>query len=128
MQTKRVCKDFKIKNLGEYHDLYVRSNTLLLADVFQNFQNMCLKKYELDPAHLLTTRGLASQAVLQKTILKLDLLTAIDMLLTVATGIKGGIYHVFHQFAKANNKSVKNYDKNKGSTYLKYWDVNNLYG
>ena len=89
---------------------------------------MCLKKYELDPAHLLTTTGLASQAVLQKTILKLDLLTAIDMLLTVATGIKGGICHVFHQCAKANNKSVKNYDRNKGSTYLKYWDVNNLYG
>ena len=91
----------------------------MLPDVFQNFQNMWLEKYEHDPAHLLTTTGLAWQAVLKKTILKLDLLTTIDMLLTVATGIKGGICHAIHQCTKANNKSVKNYDKNKESTYLK---------
>ena len=64
--TKRVCKDFEIKNLGEYHDLYVQSNTLLLADVFENFRNMCLKIYELDPAKFLSAPGLVWQAALKK--------------------------------------------------------------
>ena len=57
--AKKVCKDFKIRNLGDYHDLYVQSDTLLLADVFENFRNMCLKMYELDPAHFLFAPGLA---------------------------------------------------------------------
>ena len=57
--AKRFCKDFELKKLGEYHDLYVQSNTLLLADVFANFQNMCLQMYELDPARFLSTPGLA---------------------------------------------------------------------
>ena len=64
--TKRVCKDFEIKNLGEYHDLYVQSNTLLLADVFENFRNMCLKIYELDPSRFLTELDLQWQAALKK--------------------------------------------------------------
>ena len=64
--AKRVCKDFEIKNLGEYHDLYVQSDTLLLADVFENFRNMCLKIYELDPEKFLSAPGLACQAALKK--------------------------------------------------------------
>ena len=79
----RVCKDFEVKNLGEYHDLYVQSDTLLLADVFENFRNMCLKIYELDPAKFLSAPGLAWQAALKNTKVKLDLLTDIDMLLMV---------------------------------------------
>ena len=75
--AKKVCKDFEIRNLGKYHDLYVQSNTLLLADAFQNFQNICFEIYELDPTRFLTTSGLAWQAVLKKTKLKLDLLTDI---------------------------------------------------
>ena len=63
--TKRVCKDFEIKDLGEYQDLYVQSNTLLLADIFENFRNMCLKIYGLDPTHFLSTPGLAWQAALK---------------------------------------------------------------
>ena len=62
---KRVCKGFEIKNLGEYHDLYVQSDTLLLADVFENFRNMCLEMYELDPTRFLTATGLALQAALR---------------------------------------------------------------
>ena len=62
--TKRVCKDFKIKNLREYHDLYVQSNTLLTADAFENFRNMCLKLYELDPEKFLSATGLAWQPAL----------------------------------------------------------------
>ena len=69
-QAKRVCKDFEMKNLGEYHDLYVQSNTLSLADVFENFQNICLKTYELDPAKCFSAPGLAWQAALKKTKVK----------------------------------------------------------
>ena len=71
--AKSVCKDFETENLGEYHDLYVQSNTLLLVDVFKTFRNMCLKLYEFDPAYFLSAPGLAWQAVLKKTKIKLDL-------------------------------------------------------
>ena len=75
---KRVCKDFEIKKLGEYHDSYVHSDTLLLANVFENFRNTCLEIYELDPARFSTAPGLSWQAALKKTKVKLDLLTDID--------------------------------------------------
>ena len=69
--AKKVCKDFEIKNLGEYHDLHVQSgNTLLLADVFENFRNMCLEIYDLDPEKLLSAPGLAWQAALKLTKVK----------------------------------------------------------
>ena len=121
-------EDFEIKNLGEYHDLYLKSDTLLLADVFENFRKMCLKLYHLDPVKFLSAPGLAWQAALKKTEVKLELLTDIDMLLMVEKGIRGGICHAIHQYAKANNKYMKDYDKNKELSYLKYWDVNNLFG
>ena len=89
---------------------------------------MCLEVYELDPAHFLSTLGLAWQAIFKKTEVKLDLLTDIDMLLMVEKGIRGGICHSIYRYAKANNKYMKDYDKNKESSYLQYWDVNNLYG
>ena len=89
VHPKRVCKDFEIKNLGEYHDsMYVQGDTLLLADVLENFRNMCINIYELDPAKLLSAPGLAWQAALKKTKVKLDLLTDIDMLLMVEKGIR----------------------------------------
>ena len=125
---KRVCEDFEIKNLGEYHDLYLKSNTLLLADIFENFRNMCLKIYQLDPAKCLSASWLAWQADFKKIEVKLELLTDIDMLLMVQKGIRGGICNTIHQYAKANNKYMKDYDKNKESSYLRYWDVINLYG
>ena len=123
-----VFKRFKLKNLGEYHNLYDQSDTLLLADVFQNFRNTCIKVYELDPAHFLSLPGLAWQACLKKTNIKLELLTDYDMLLMVEEGIRGGICHSIHRHARANNKYMKNYDKNKESSYIQYLDANNLYG
>ena len=75
-----VFKRFKFKNLGEYHNLYVQSDTLLVADVFENFRNTCLKVYELDPANFSLSPGLARQACLKKTNIKLELLTDYDML------------------------------------------------
>ena len=123
-----VFKRFKLKNLGEYHDLYVQSDTLLLADVFENFRNKCLEVYELDPAHFLSLPGLAWQACLKKTNVKLELLTDYDMLLMVEEGTRGGICHSIHRCTKANNKYMENCDENKESLYIQYLDANNLYG
>ena len=81
MHAKRVCKDFEIKKLGEFHDLYLKRDTLLLADVFENFRKMCLKIYRFDPVKFLSAPGLAWQAAFQKTEVKLELLTDIDILL-----------------------------------------------
>ena len=88
MPAKRLCKGFEIKKLGKYHNLYVQSDTLLLADVFENFGNMCLEIYELDPAKFPSASGLAWQAALKIAKIKLHLLTEIDMLLIVKKGIE----------------------------------------
>ena len=108
--------------------MYVQSNTLLLADVFVKFWNLNLHIYKLDPVHFLYGSGLAWQAVLKKTKVKLDLLTDRDMLLMVEKGTRGGICCSIYQYAKGNNKYMKDHDKNKESSYLKHWNVNDLYG
>ena len=130
-----VFKVFKLDNLGDYHDLYVKRDTLLLVDAFENFRDMCLKEYELDPAHFLSLPGLAWQACLKKTNIELELLTDYDMLLMVEKGIRGGIchsytgiIHIIHRYAKANNKYMQNYNNNEESSYIQYLDANNLYG
>ena len=122
-----VFKTFKLNNLGDYHDLYVQSDTLLLADVFENFRKACIKTYELDPAHFISLPGLAWQACLKKRV-ELELLTDYDMLLMIEEGIRGGICHAIHRYAKANNEYMKDYDKSKESSYIQYLDANNLYG
>ena len=126
--ANKLFKEFKVKHLGEYHDLYVQGDTLLLADVFGNFRNMCIKVYKLDPAHFLTAPGLAWQACLKKTDVKLELLTNFNVLLMVEEGIRGGMCHVVHRYAKASNKYMKIYDEKEESSFLKYLDANNLYG
>ena len=106
----------------------MQSGTLLLADVFENFRNMCIKVYELDPSHFVSLPGLAWQACLKKTNIELGLLTDYDMLLMVEKGIRGGICHSIHRYAKANNKFMKSYNNNEESSYIQYLDTNNLYG
>ena len=91
--ANNVFKKFNINNLGEYHELYVRSDTLLLADIFENFRQSYLKNYELDPAHFVSLHGLAWQACLKKTNVELELLADYDMLLMVEEGIRRGICH-----------------------------------
>ena len=118
-----MFKVFKLENLGDYHDLYVQSDTLLLADVFNNFRDMCLKEYELDPAHFLSLPGLAWQACLKKTNIELELLTDYDMLQMIEEGMRGGICHSIHRYAKANNKCVKNYNNDEESSYIQYLDL-----
>ena len=126
--ANNVFKKFNINNLGKYHDLYVRSDTLILADIFENFRQSCLENYELDPAHFVSLPGLAWQACLKKTNVELELLTDYDMLLMVEEGIRGGICHAIQRYAKANNKCMKDYDRKKKPSYIQYLDANNLYG
>ena len=126
--AQKVWEVFEINNRGEYHDLYVQSDTLLLADVFENFRNICLDIYGLDPVYFVSAPGLAWQACLKKTEVKLELLTDYDMLLMIEKGIRGGICQATHRYVKANNKYMKNYDKNSESSYIEYLDANNLYG
>ena len=127
-RAKKVFREIKINNLGGYHDLYVKSDTLLLADILENFRNMCLETHELDPAYFLSLPELAWQVCFKITGTELELLTDRNMLLMVEEGIKGEITQVSHGYAKANNKYMKNYDKNEESSFLMYLDANNLYG
>ena len=126
--AKIAFKNLSNKNLGDYHDLYIQSDILLLVDVFENLRISFIKVYELDPAHFSSPPGLAWPACLKKTGVKLELLTDVDMLLMVEKGIRGGIYHAIHRYVKSNNKHMKNYNKNKESSFLDYLDANNLYG
>ena len=96
--------------------------------MFENFRDKCIDIYELDPAHFLSAPGLAWQACLKRTEVKLELLTNNDMLMMVEEEIRGGIWHAIYRYAKANNKDMKNYNKNIESPYLEYLDANNLYG
>ena len=126
--AQKVWEVFEIKTLCKYHDFYVQCDTLLLEDVFENFRDKCTEIYELDPAHFLSAPGLAWQAYIKKTKIKLELLTDIDMLLMVEKGIRGGICQAIHRYAKANNKYMNNHDKSIISSFLMYLDANNLCG
>ena len=128
IHAQKLWTIFNIKNLGEYHDLYVKSDTLLLADIFENFRSTCQKVYQLDPANFVSAPGLAWQACFKKTKVKLQLLTNINMLLMFEQGIRGGICQSIYRYAIANNKYMNNYNKSIQSTYLQYLDANNLYG
>ena len=110
--AQKVWDVFEIKNLGEYHDFYVQNDTLSLSDIFENFRNMCLRIYELDPVYFVSAPGLAWKACLKKTGVKLELLTDYDMILMIEKGIRGEICQATHRYSKANNKYMKNYDKN----------------
>ena len=114
--------------MEDYHDLYVRSDATQLADIFEQFRTLCLKEYKLDPAYFCTTPGLALEACLKMTEVKLELLTDIDMVLMFEKGIRGGICQAIQRYASANNKYMPNFNSNALSTYLMYVDANNLYG
>ena len=108
--------------------MYVQCDTLLVADVLGNFRDKCIEIYELDPTHFMSAPGLAWQACLKEKKVELELLTNIDMLLMVEKATRGGTCQATHSYAKANNKYMKNYDKNNESLYIEYLDANNLYG
>ena len=116
-----------IKNMGEYHDLYLKSDLLLLADVFENFREASKANYGLDPTHYLTSPGLAWDAMLKMTKINLDLITDIDMQLYIEKGMRGGISYIAHRHVVANNKYMENYNEREESRYIMYLDANNLW-
>ena len=127
--TQRFWKEFGIHNLGDYHDLYLKTDVVLLANVYEAFRDTCLKHYKLDPAHFYTSPRLAWKACLKHTGIKLELLTDPDMLLMFELGIRGGITQVVRKYALANNKYMGDkFNPSEDTTYLQYLDANNLYG
>ena len=126
--AKRVWSAFQIRDLGEYHDLYLRTDVLLLADVFESFRNTCLEYYRLDPCHYFSAPGLSWDALLRMTKINLDLISDLDQQLFIEKGMRGGISTITHRHAVANNKYMKNYNPVVESSYLIYLDANNLYG
>ena len=123
-----VWNSFNMKTLKEYHELYNITDVLLLADVFENFRDICLKIYKLDPVYYFTAPGLAWDACLKMTGVQLELLNETNMLLLFEKGIRGGISIISNRYGEANNKYMKGYNKNKLSKFLMYLDANNLYG
>ena len=126
--AQRVWKVFGCHTLGDYHDLYNRTDVLLLADVFETFRKTCLEQYGLDPVHYYTSPGLSWDAMLRKTGVELELLTDYDQHLFVEKGVRGGVCMVSKRFAQANNPQVEGYDPTKANSYILYLDANNLYG
>ena len=124
----KVWKSFNCKTLKDYHDLYLESDVLLLADVFEIFRKTCLKHYKLDPSHYYTAPGLAWDACLKETNQDRELLKDYDMLMMFERGIRGGITHISKRYTEANNKYMKDYNPDKPSSYIQYLDANNLYG
>ena len=126
--AQNVWNTFNLQNMGEYHDLYLRTDILLLTDVFENFRKTCLTYYGLDPLHYITSPGLAWDAMLKMTGINLELITDIDMQLFIEKGLRGGTSYIAHRHAEANNKYMKNFDLDKLISYIMYLDANNLYG
>ena len=126
--AQNVWGEFGLSSMGEYHDLYLKSDILLLTDVFENFRKACQQYYELDPAHYFTTPGLSWDAMLKMTKTKLELMSDVDMFLFIEKGMRGGISYIANRYGKANNKYMKNFNPKEASKYIMYLDANNLYG
>ena len=126
--AQNVWNEFGLSSMGGYHDLYLKSDILLLTDVFENFRKACQQYYELDPAHYFTTPGLSWDAMLKMTKTKLELMSDVDMFLFIEKGMRGGISYITNRYGKANNKYMKNYNPEEASKYIMYLDANNLYG
>ena len=127
MIIKNIWKEFEMKTIGEYHDLYLKTDTTLLADVFEEFRKPCLETYGLDPCWYITSPFFAWDCMLKITNVKMELLKKDDMHLFFEKQIRGGVSTAFHRFAKANNKLMKDYDEKKSSNFLMYFDANSLY-
>lgn len=126
--AQNVWNEFNCETMKDYLRLYLKTDVLILADVFQNFRGVCLKIYNLDPAQYFTAPGLSWDAMLKTTGVNLELLTDLEMYKFIQGGIRGGIVQCTRRHAVANHKYLDDYDSSKPSEYLMYLDVNNLYG
>ena len=117
-----------MRTMGDYHELYSKTDVLLLADVFEKFNSMCLGYYGLDPCHYFSSPGLTWSAILKITKIELELISGIIMYFFVEKGMRGGISYIAKRYSKANNKYIKSYDDNKSSKYIMNLDASNLYG
>ena len=126
--AQNVWNEFGLLSMGEYHDLYLKSDILLLTDVFENFRKACQQYYGLDPAHYFTSPGLSWDAMLKMTETELELISDVDMFQFIEKGMRGGISYIANRYGKANNKYMKNYNPEEASKYIMYLDANNLYG
>ncbi|XP_050516477.1 uncharacterized protein LOC126891343 [Diabrotica virgifera virgifera] len=127
-RAQEVWKHFNCQSMGEYGMLYLKSDVLLLADIFENFRQVCLKEYKLDPAHYVTAPSLTWDAMLKYTDIELQLLTDVDMVHFFKNGIRGGVATCTKRMSIANNKFLSNFDPKKPETYIMYLDATNLYG
>ncbi len=114
--------------MKDYHDLYLKTDVLLLADIVTEFRRACKEVYELDALHYYTAPGLAWDTMLKITEVEIDLISDPDMYLMVERGIRGGISSIMKRYARANNKYLNDYNKDQMSVYIPYLDANNLYG
>ena len=126
--AQNVWNEFGLSSMGEYHDLYLKSDILLLSDVFENFRKACQQYYGLDPAHYFTSPGLSWDAMLKMTKTELELISDVDMFQFIEKGMRGGISYIANRYGKANNKYIENYNPEEASKYIVYLDANNLYG
>ena len=104
--AKKVCKAFNIDTMGEYHDLYFKSDVLLLVDVFESFRKTCLQYYKLDPCHLFTSPGLSWDALLKMTNIKLELMIDVNMFQFIEKGMRGGVSYIANRYGKANRPTA----------------------
>ena len=125
---EKIWNKFKMKNMRDYHDHYLKRDVLLLADVFERFISTCLKYYKLDPCHYFSSPGLSWDAILKTTKIELEKISDINKYLFIEKGTRGGVSYIAKRYAKANNKYMNDYDFEKPSTFITYLDKNNLYG
>ena len=122
-----VWKTFNMKTFGDYHDIYLKTDVLLLADIFENFRKLCLNYYRLDPCHYYGTPGISWDACLKMSGEMIELVTDSNIYLFLEHAKKGGMSFIGHRLAEANNKYMKDFDLKKESSYLMYFDANSLY-
>ena len=126
--AQNVWRTFDIKNMHQYHDLYLLTDVLLLSDIFENFRELTLKYYKLDSLHYYTLPGLSMDACLRQTGVRLELLTQPDELLFIERGIRGGVSYICNRYARSNFPDSNDYSPDADTSFISYIDCNNLYG
>ena len=122
LTCEKIWDKYEMKNMGDYHDHYLKRDVLFMADVFEKFIATCLKYYGLDPCHYFSSPGLSWDAMLKMTGVKLEKISVIDKCLFIEKGLRGGISYIARGYAKANNKYMNDYDPKRPSKFVTYLD------